>query len=151
MSKPMLPNEAIIAAAANDITLPDGWTVDAASDGSLAAYANREQFAANIKRTLPLAIRCVEQLLEALDVDLRIILPKVYLVIHSEVDFQVYLPLDEATYHSPKKVAARLLVQRYVSELSDLSVREVFTIDEETNMAYLTAPHEYVLIYRQPA
>lgn len=150
MSKPMLPNEAIIAAAANDITLPNGWTVDPASNGSLAAYANQAQFAVNIKRTLPVAMQCVERLLEALHIDLRIFLPAVYLVIHSDVDFQLYLPLDETTYHSPKKVAARLLVQRCVSEHSDLSVREVFTIDEETNMGFLTAPHEYVLIYRQP-
>ncbi len=147
MSKPMLPNEQSIADA-DDLTLPAGWTVDPECNGSLNAYENREQFKKRIRQTLPHAMQQAEQLVKALDSELRISLPSVYLVINSDVDFHLYLPMEEPTYHSPKKVAANLLSERLMTELSEISVRTVFTIDEETDMKYLTSPHEYVLVYR---
>ena len=147
MSKPMLPDEQNITDA-DDITLPEGWSVDPDCEGSLNAYENKEQFKQQIKQTLPHALQNAEQLVRALNIELRIFLPSVFLVINSDTNFQLFLPIEEPTFHSPKKVAANLVAERLTAELSDISVRPVFTIDVETDMKYVTSPHEYVLIYK---
>ena len=147
MSKPMLPDEQNITDA-DDITLPAGWTVAPDCSGRLDAYENKEQFKQQIKQTLPHALQHAEQLVRALNNELRIFPPTVFFVINSAVDFQLYLPMEEPTFHSPKKVAANLVAERLTAELSDISVRPVFTIDVETDMKYVTSPHEYVLIYK---
>ena len=148
MSKPMLPDEQNIIDA-DDITLPEGWSVDPDCEGSLNAYENKEQFKQQIKQTLPQALQNAEQLVRALNNELRISLPSVYLVINSGVNFHLYLPMEEPIYHSPKKVAAGLLAERLANELINISVQTVFTIDEETDMKFLTSPHEYLLVYKQ--
>ncbi len=146
MSKPMLPNEAFIAAADSDITLPDGWTVDDLNEPQLSSYKQPEEFAKSIQATLPEAARTVEQLVAALYAQLDIYVPVTYMVINSDTDFHIFLLVDETTYHSPHRVAADLLCEKYTGMNSNISLRFMFTIDRQHHTSYLTT-NQYVAKY----
>ncbi len=111
-------------------TLPKGWLIEQQDGGSLIARQNDKA----PRGELAVATQLSEQLLDIIEIKTGIQVSTAYLTVSDDNTYHVHLLVSPSAYHSPGIRAAHILIEQYVAEHTNISIRFHFTIEREYAM-----------------